>query len=74
MKPLLLLAIFLIVLGAVAFVYQGISYTTGEKVIDLGPLKVTSEKTRTIPLPPLLGGMALAGGVVVLLLLARKKA
>jgi len=72
MKPMFLLAILLVVLGAVSLAYQGISYTTREKVIDLGPLQVTSEKTRTIPLPAVLGGVLIAGGVVLLLLARRK--
>ena len=66
MKTVTLVGIALIILGVVAFAYQGISYTTREKVVDLGPLQVTSEKTETIPLTPLLGGLALVGGIVLL--------
>jgi hypothetical protein len=58
----------LIALGLVALAYQGITYTTREKAIDLGPLQVTSERTRTIPLPPIVGALALVGGVVVLVM------
>lgn len=61
-----ILGIALIILGVVAFAYQGITYTTQEKVIDIGSLKVTSEKTETIPLPPIIGGLALIGGIVLL--------
>lgn len=60
-----LLGVILIALGLVALAYQGFSYTTDEKVVDLGPLEVTAEKEKTIPLPPVLGGLALAGGVVL---------
>ena len=58
--------IVLIALGVLALVYQGITYTTKEKVIDLGPLKAEVEKEKTIPLPPILGVVAIAGGVVLL--------
>ncbi len=64
--------IVLIVLGVLALVYQGITYTTREKVIELGPLKAEVEKEKTIPLPPVLGVAAIAGGVVLLLVGARR--
>ena len=67
-----LLGIVLIILGVVAFAYQGITYTTQEKVLDIGPLKATVEKEKTIPLPPLVGGAALIGGIVLLLVGTRK--
>ena len=63
-----LLGVALIILGVVAFAYQGITYTTQEKVLDIGPLKATVEKEKTIPLPPLVGGAALIGGIVPLLM------
>ena len=71
--PLLLIGIALIALGLIALVYQGITYTTSEKVVDLGPLKITAQKEKTIPLPPILGGLALVGGIV-LVVAARKSA
>ncbi len=72
MKTRTIVAIILIAAGIVSFAYQGISYTSREKVIDIGPLQVTADKTRTIPLPPVVGGAALAGGIVLLLVGARK--
>ena len=72
MKAVTIIGIALIILGLVALAYEGITYTTQEKVIDLGPLKATVEKKETIPLPPLLGGLALAGGIVLLIVGARK--
>jgi hypothetical protein len=62
-----LIGVALIVLGVVALVYEGITYTTREKVIDLGPLQAEVERKKTIPLSPVLGVAALAGGVVLLL-------
>jgi hypothetical protein len=66
MRTTTLLAIMLIALGVVAFGYQGITYTTKEKVVDLGPLQMTAEKTKTFPLPPIVGAIALVGGIVLL--------
>jgi hypothetical protein len=60
-----MLGIVLIVVGLIALAYQGFSYTTTEKVVDLGPLEVNKENTETIPLPPVVGGLALAGGIVL---------
>lgn len=68
MKTNILLAVILIVLGVAAFGYQGISYTTREKVVDIGPLTMTADKTRTIPLPPIVGAIALVGGIVLLVM------
>ena len=60
-----LLGIVLILLSVVAFAYQGITYTTQEKVIDIGPLKATVEKEKTIPLSPIVGAVALISGIVL---------
>ncbi|HEX9749409.1 MAG TPA: DUF3185 domain-containing protein [Methylomirabilota bacterium] len=68
----LIVAIVLIAIGVVSLAYQGITYTTREKILDLGPIKATAEKEKTIPLPPILGGLALAGGVVLLVVGARR--
>lgn len=68
----LIIAIVLIAIGAISLAYQGITYTTREKILDLGPIKATADKERTIPLPPILGGLALAGGVVLLVVGARR--
>jgi len=56
MKPTILIGIALIILGIVALAYQGITYTTREKIVDIGPLQATAEKEKTVPLPPLLVG------------------
>jgi hypothetical protein len=67
-----LVGIILIVLGVLALAYQGIRYTTQEKVIDIGPLKLTASERHSIPLPPILGGLAIAAGIA-LILVDRKK-
>jgi len=67
MKQSTIFAIVLIVLGVAAFAYQGITYKTREKAVDLGPLQVTTEKTRNIPIPPIVGAIALIGGVALLI-------
>lgn len=66
MKSTTILGIILIVLGIFALAYQGISYTKREKVVDLGPIHATKDTTKTIPLPPVLGGLALVGGIVLI--------
>jgi hypothetical protein len=68
----LIVAIMLIAIGVVSLAYEGITYTTREKVLEVGPIKATAEKEKTIPLPPILGGLALAGGVVLLVVGARR--
>ena len=73
MKTAPLMGVILIVLGVVALAYQSITYTTHKKVLDIGPLQATEEQHRTIPLPPILGALALVGGVV-LLVAGRKQA
>ena len=72
MNPKTILAVILIAVGVLVFAYQGITYTTREKVVDLGPLQMTAEKTKTFPLPPILGAVALAGGIVLLVVGKRK--
>jgi hypothetical protein len=67
MKTASLAGIVLIVLGIVSFAYQGITYTTHKKVLDIGPLQATTEQHKTIPLPPIFGALALIGGVGLLL-------
>ena len=72
MKPKIIIAIILIALGIAAFAYQGITYTTREKVVDLGPIQVTAEKTKTLPLPPIVGAIAIVGGIILLVMGSRK--
>jgi hypothetical protein len=68
-----IVGIALIVIGLISLALGGISYTTKEKVVDIGPIEATAERHKTIPLPPLLGGLALTGGVVLLVMGAKKR-
>jgi drug/metabolite transporter (DMT)-like permease len=74
MKSITVLGILLVVLGVLALVYQGFSYTRQEKVIDIGPIHATADTQEHVPLPPIVGGLALAAGAVLLAMGARKKA
>lgn len=65
------IGIVLIALGLVGLVWGGITYTTREKVVDVGPLHASRDEKHTIPLPPIAGGIALIGGIV--LIVAGKK-
>ena len=71
-NPIMLVGIVLIVLGIVAFAYQGITYTSREKIIDIGPIQATADTQKTIPLPPILGGLMLVGGVALVIVGAKK--
>jgi len=72
MKPAGIVGIILIAVGIIALAYGGFSYTKREKVIDAGPLQVSADKEKTVPLPPILGGLCLAGGIVLVLAGSRK--
>ena len=73
MKPISLVGIALIVLGALVLAYQGINYTRQKNVLDVGSVQITTETRERIPLPPILGGLALAGGAILLVMGARNK-
>lgn len=73
MKPIFLAGIVLVVLGALALAYQGINFTHQEKVLDVGPIHATRDTQDRIPLPPIVGGLALVGGIALLVAGARRK-
>jgi uncharacterized membrane protein len=68
----MLAGIVLIVLGVVSLAYQGFTYHTQKRVLDVGPIHATKTENHTVPLPPLLGGLALLGGVVLVVAGARE--
>jgi hypothetical protein len=74
MKPMVMVGIVLIVLGVVGLVFQGVTYTTREKVVDLPGIQVTAEKQKTVPIPAIMGALALAGGIAIVVMSGRKPA
>jgi hypothetical protein len=72
MKPISWFGILLVILGALALAYQGFNYTRQEKVLDVGPIHATAERHERVSIPPLLGGLALVGGVVLLAVGAKR--
>ncbi|MFO7577767.1 MAG: hypothetical protein R6W66_08580 [Pelovirga sp.] len=73
MKTHLLLGVIFIVIAILAFAYQGMSYTTREKIVDLGPLYMTADQTKALQLPPVVGGAALTCGIVLLTMGSKKE-
>ena len=74
MKSNMIIGIILIVLGVAGLAFQGITYTTREKVVDLPGIQVTADKQTTIPIPAIVGGLALAGGVAMVVMASKKSA
>lgn len=74
MRPAAILGVVLIVLGVLALAYQGLTYTSRETVLDIGPVHAVADRQRTIPLPPIFGIAAVAAGVALLVLKGRKPA
>ena len=66
MKTAPMIGLILVILGVLALAYQGITYTTHKKVLDIGPIQATETEHKTIPLPHIVGGIALVGGIVLL--------
>jgi uncharacterized membrane protein YidH (DUF202 family) len=73
MKPITIAGIVLLILGVLALAYQGINYNRQETVMRVGPMSVSAETHDRLPLPPILGGLALVGGVVLLVVGAKQK-
>ncbi len=73
MKSPLFLGLVLVFLGALSLAYQGFNYTRQEKVFDVGPIHATAEKREHVSIPPILGGLALVGGIFLILAGVRKK-
>jgi len=72
MRTSFVIGVILIILGALALAYQGFTYTREEKIADIGPIEATAKKNERVSIPLILGGVALAGGVVLVLFGAKK--
>jgi hypothetical protein len=72
MKGGAIAGVILIILGVAALVYQGVTYTTQKKAVSMGPLQITEKQKHTIPLPPVLGGVAIVGGIILVVLDGKK--
>jgi uncharacterized membrane protein len=72
MKPIMWVGILLVVLGGLVLAYQGFNYTHQEKILDIGPIHATAEEHDRVSIPPVIGGLALVGGVVLLVVGAKK--
>jgi hypothetical protein len=66
-KPAGIVGIILIAIGIIALAYGGFSYTKREKIIDAGPLQVSADREKTVPFPPILGGICLVGGIILVI-------
>lgn len=73
MKSTTLAGLVLIVLGIVALAYQGFTYTRRETVLDVGPIHATADKKETVPIPPILGALAVAGGIALVVAGSKRK-
>jgi hypothetical protein len=74
MKSITLVGILLVVLGGLALAYQGFSYTRRERIIDIGPIHATADTQEHVPVPPIVGGLALAAGTILLFMGTKRKA
>jgi hypothetical protein len=72
MRLTVVLGILLLVVGLAGLAWRTFSYTTTEEVVDLGPIEVTTEEEKRIPIPPIVGGIAVVAGVVMIVAGSRK--
>ncbi len=72
MKPIMWVGILSVILGALGLAYQGFYYTHQEKLLDVGPIHATSEEHDRVSIPAVFGGLALVGGIVLLVVGAKK--
>ena len=72
MKSIMFIGIVMIVLGIGSLIYKGVTYTSQDKIIDIGPIETSVDTQKTIPLSPVLGGLTLAGGIALVMIGRRK--
>ncbi len=68
MKPAVLIGVILILLGAIGLIAGGITYKTERESVDLGPIQATVQEEKKIPIPPIVGGLAMAAGVALVMM------
>jgi hypothetical protein len=73
MKPATIIGILLVVIGIIGFAVGGFSFTHEKKDVDLGPLQVSHKQTSTVPIPPILSGIALIGGIALVVVGAKNR-
>ena len=73
MKVITIVGILLTAIGVISLIYQGVSFTTREPLVQFGPVQAYREKRKTIPLPPIIGVLAIAGGILLIVTGVRKK-
>jgi hypothetical protein len=71
-NPVMLLGVALMLLGIVALSYEGITYTSREKIVEIGPIEATAEREKTVPLPLILGALVFGSGVFLVIIAAKK--
>jgi hypothetical protein len=72
MKPIAWVGVILIILGGLALVYQGFGYTHQERVLDVGPIHATADEHERVSIPPILGGLTLVGGIVLVVIAVKR--
>jgi len=72
MRPISIIGIVLIIFGIFALLAEGITYTKTEKVLDIGPIEATAQHRKTVPIPPIAGGAAIAAGIVLVVIGSKK--
>ena len=73
MTPRRIVGLILVIVGLVSLLWGGISWTRERTVVDIGPIEARTQERETIPLPPILGGVALAAGAVLLVMRERTR-
>jgi hypothetical protein len=73
MKPLFLAGIVLVTLGAIALIYQGFTYTREKPVLDIGPIHATADTKEHVSIPPVIGGLSVGVGLVLMAVGAKRK-
>ncbi len=73
MKIVTIIGILMTAIGVLSLIYQGVPFTTREKVVQFGPVQAYREKKKTVPIPPVVGVLAIAGGILLIVAGVRKK-